>query len=116
MVHASLCQRRAKAQIGDPQLAHREIPARQKRAGILSGLKIALDPGHIGGEWAKMEERWFKIGDTPPVEEGEMTLRVAKMLATKLRSLGGARFVRSPEEEPVTPFRPDDFKGVAREV
>ena len=35
---------------------------RKKRAGPLSGLKIALDPGHIGGEWAKMEERWFKVG------------------------------------------------------
>jgi hypothetical protein len=89
---------------------------RQKRAGVLSGLKIALDPGHIGGEWAKMEERWFKLGDAPPVEEGEMTLRVAKMLALKLRALGArVSFVRE-KNEPVTPFRPDDFKGAAREV
>ena len=89
---------------------------RQKRAGVLSGLKIALDPGHIGGEWAKMEERWFKMGDAPPVEEGEMTLRVAKMLAPKLRALGArVSFVRQ-KNEPVTPFRPDDFKGAAREV
>jgi hypothetical protein len=89
---------------------------RQERAGVLSGLKIALDPGHIGGEWAKMEERWFKMGDGPPVEEGEMTLRVAKMLAAKLRTLGArVSFVRQ-KNEPVTPFRPDDFKGAAREV
>lgn len=87
-----------------------------KRAGVLSGLKIALDPGHIGGEWAKMEERWFKLGDAPPVEEGEMTLRVAKMLARKLRDLGArVSFVRR-KNEPVTPFRPDDFKAAAREV
>ena len=89
---------------------------RAKRAGVLSGLKIALDPGHIGGEWAKMEERWFKSGDAPPVEEGEMTLRVAKMLAAKLRSLGArVSFVRD-KTEPVTPFRPDDFKEVARGI
>jgi hypothetical protein len=89
---------------------------RQKRAGVLSGLKIALDPGHIGGEWAKMEERWFKMGDTLPVKEGEMTLRVAKMLAAKLQTLGArVSFVRQ-KNEPVTPFRPDDFKGAAREV
>ena len=25
----------------------------------LSGVKIAIDPGHLGGTWAKMEERWF---------------------------------------------------------
>ena len=90
--------------------------SRAKRVGILSGLRIALDPGHIGGEWAKMEERWFKMGDASPVEEGEMTLDVAKMLAVKLRSLGArVSFVRQ-KNEPVTPFRPDDFKAAAREV
>jgi hypothetical protein len=89
---------------------------RSTKAGVLSGVKIALDPGHIGGDWAKMEERWFKSGDAPPVEEGEMTLRVAKMLAVKLRVLGArVSFVRD-KPEPVTPFRPDDFKEAAREV
>jgi len=89
---------------------------RKKRTGILSGLKIALDPGHIGGDWAKMEERWFKVGDAVPVEEGEMTLRVAKMLAPKLRALGAlVSFVRD-KTEPVTPFRPDSFRGAARAV
>src|SRR4030095_2633526 len=29
----------------------------------LSGLRIALDPGHLGGEWARMEERWFQAGN-----------------------------------------------------
>jgi hypothetical protein len=82
----------------------------------LSGVKIALDPGHIGGKWAKIEERWFKVGDKPPVEEGRMTLRVAKMLATKLRDLGATvTFVRS-KEEPVTPLRAADFKVIARET
>lgn len=89
---------------------------RSKKNAILSGLRIALDPGHIGGAWAKMEERWFKMGDAPPVEEGEMTLRVAQLLADRLRSLGArVSFVRQ-KNEPVTPFRPDDFKVAAREV
>jgi hypothetical protein len=89
---------------------------RKKRARPLSGLTIALDPGHIGGEWAKMEERWFKVGDAAPVEEGEMTLRVAKMLAPKLRALGArVSFVRD-KTEPVTPLRPHDFTGAARAV
>ena len=94
----------------------RSLPRAKKSTGILSGLKIALDPGHIGGPWAKMEERWFKVGEAPPVEEGEMTLRVAKMLAPKLRALGArVSFVRD-KAEPVTPFRPDDLKELAREV
>jgi N-acetylmuramoyl-L-alanine amidase-like protein len=93
----------------------KSLPHR-KRAGALAGLRIALDPGHIGGNWAKMEERWFKLGDAPPVEEGEMTLRVAKLLALKLRALGARVFFVRKKNEPVTPFRPDDFKGAAREV
>ena len=98
-----------------PWRAAASLP-RLKKNKTLSGLKIALDPGHIGGGWAKMEERWFKVGDTQPVEEGEMTLRVAQMLAPKLRELGArVSFVRS-KMEPVTPLRPDDLKEVAREV
>ena len=89
---------------------------KSRKGGPLSGVKIALDPGHIGGAWAKMEERWFKSGDAEPVEEGEMTLRVAKMLGEKLRDLGArVSFVRD-KTEPVTPYRPDDFKETARAV
>jgi len=89
---------------------------RQRNGKALAGVKIALDPGHIGGAWAKMEERWFKSGDAVPVEEGEMTLRVAKMVAKRLRAMGArVSFVRS-KTEPVTPYRPADFKAAARAV
>jgi hypothetical protein len=89
---------------------------RQRNGKALAGVKIALDPGHIGGAWAKMEERWFKSGDAAPVEEGEMTLRVAKMVAERLRAMGArVSFVRS-KTEPVTPYRPADFKAAARAV
>lgn len=90
--------------------------SRRKKGGALSGLKIALDPGHIGGTWAKMEERWFKSGDSTPVEEGEMTLKVGKLLAERLRALGArVSFVRD-KADPVTPYRPDHFKEAARAV
>ena len=93
----------------------RALP-RSKKRGPLSEIKIALDPGHIGGAWAKMEERWFKSGDVAPVEEGEMTLIVAKMLGEKLQALGAhVSFVRN-KTEPVTPYRPDDFRETARAV
>ncbi len=36
----------------------------------LGGVKIAIDPGHLGGTWAKMEERWFQIGNSIPVTKG----------------------------------------------
>lgn len=82
----------------------------------LAGLRIALDPGHLGGKWAKMEERWLQVGDKPPVTEGDLTLRVARMLAPRLRKLGArVLFVRN-STEPVTPMRPDDFKELARKI
>jgi len=41
-----------------PRLWHpaKSLP-RRKADKPLSGLRIALDPGHLGGKWAKMEER-----------------------------------------------------------
>jgi len=82
----------------------------------LSDLKIALDPGHLGGKWAKMEERWFHVGSSAPVEEGELTLRVSRLLAAKLRVLGAkVLFVRN-SNEPITSKRPADFRELARKI
>jgi hypothetical protein len=82
----------------------------------LSGLKIALDPGHLGGKWAKMEERWFQVGDSAPVQEGDLVLRVSQILAPQLKQLGAkVSFVRN-EAEPVTLKRPNDFKELARRI
>src|SRR6266568_2376352 len=82
----------------------------------LSGFRIALDPGHLGGKWAKMEERWFQVGNSPPVREGDLTLKVARILAPQLRRLGAkVSFVRN-SSEPITPKRPDDFKDLARRI
>jgi N-acetylmuramoyl-L-alanine amidase len=90
--------------------------SRTERSKPLSGLKIALDPGHLGGNWAKMEERWFQVGDSKPVQEGDLTLRVARLLATRLRALGAkVSFVRSTDE-PITGKRPDDFRELARKI
>ena len=89
---------------------------RAKPAKPLAGLRVALDPGHLGGKWAKMEERWLKVGDTKPVTEGDMTLRVSRMLASRLRKLGATvLFVRN-STQPITSKRPGDFKELARKI
>ncbi|MDQ6764947.1 MAG: N-acetylmuramoyl-L-alanine amidase [Verrucomicrobiota bacterium] len=82
----------------------------------LEGLNIALDPGHIGGAWARMEERWFQIGNSAPIQEGDMTLLVAKILAAKLRARGAAVSLVREKTEPVTPKRPDDLTEVSKQV
>src|SRR5213083_3081433 len=82
----------------------------------LFGLKIALDPGHLGGKWAKMEERWFQVGDSQPVQEGDLALRVARLLTSRLRKLGAkVSFIRN-SNEPITTKRPDDFRELARTI
>ena len=82
----------------------------------LSKLRIALDPGHLGGKWAKMEERWFRVGDSAPVKEGDLALRVARMLAPRLRKLGAkVLFVRN-SNQPITSKRPEDFRELARKI
>lgn len=87
--------------------AHPELP--------LSGLKIAIDAGHIGGAWAKMEERWFVVGDGKPVQEGDMTLFVTKLLKPRLEALGATvRLVRETLE-PVTSIRPEALLSLAQD-
>ena len=82
----------------------------------LAGLRIALDPGHLGGKWAKVEERWFQVGNTKPVTEGDLTLRVSRMLAPRLRKLGATvLFVRN-STQPVTSKRPVDFLDLAKTI
>ncbi len=80
----------------------------------LAGSKIALDPGHLGGEWAHMEERWYKIGESLPVTEGDMTLLVAKLLAPRLRALGAEVVLVRDAAGPTSSSRPDDFREAAR--
>ena len=63
-----------------------------------------------------MEERWFQVDDKPPVEEGELTWRVAKILAPKLRALGAEVSFARRHDRPTTPLRPDDFREIARKV
>ena len=82
----------------------------------LSGLRIALDPGHLGGKWAKIEERWFQVDEKPPVQEGDLVLRVSQLLAPRLKQLGAKVFFVRKNAEPITQKRPDDFKDLARKI
>jgi hypothetical protein len=93
-----------------PASALGSAPAEQPLAGV----KIALDPGHLGGPWAKMEERWYQVGESRPVVEGEMTLQVAQRLAPQLRALGAEVALVREQLGPTTPERPADLEAAAR--
>jgi len=80
----------------------------------LRHLRVAIDPGHIGGEWAKIEERWYCIpGKETEVMEGELTLRTARLLKPMLEKLGAKVTLVRDALEPVTPRRPADFRDLA---
>ena len=83
----------------------------------LKYLKVAIDPGHIGGEWAKMEGRWYQLnGKGIEIKEGELTLSTAKLIKQKLQSLGAEVILLRDKHEPVTKLRPKDFEDLARQV
>lgn len=83
----------------------------------LAGMRIALDPGHLGGEWARMEGRWFQIGtDTLPVMEGDLTLRTAEHLARRLTAMGAEISWVRRAPGPTTTLRPADFFPIARDL
>lgn len=76
----------------------------------LAGLRLAIDPGHIGGNFAHLEERRFVLTEgAPPVQEGNMTLTVAELLIDQLESLGASVTLLRDTNEPVNPFRVEDY-------
>ncbi|MDA0811431.1 MAG: N-acetylmuramoyl-L-alanine amidase [Verrucomicrobia bacterium] len=79
----------------------------------LKGMRIAIDPGHIGGKWAQAEERWYSIEKGTEVMEGTMTLQVAKLLKPQLEKMGAQVFLTREQTEPVTNMRPADFEAAA---
>ena len=103
-----------------------ELPARSWRKAAdlpplrgrpaLSDLHIALDPGHIGGGWAEVEERYLSFQPGEAIREGTLSLITARVLSQRLEALGArVSFVRD-REEPVTEQRPDDFEKLARDT
>lgn len=80
---------------------------RGAEAKPLEGLRLALDPGHVGGRWAETEGRHFQIepGDFP-VREGELVLEVARLAETELEALGAEVILLRRESGPVNPRPP----------
>ncbi len=89
------------------------IPRYWQPRNSLRGLRIALDPGHLGGEWARMEERWFQIGNNKPVIEGDKVLYVAKLLKKELEKHGASVSLTRSGSKPATHLRPEKLRSAA---
>jgi len=82
-----------------------EMPPLEDPAKPLAGVRIAIDPGHLGGPWAKMEGRWFQIGDEIPITEGDMVLIVSRLVREQLEQLGAEVQLVRETTRPVTRLR-----------
>lgn len=82
----------------------------------LSGLKIALDPGHLGGDFAEMEFRSWRVGDGPIFREGDFVLLVAQKLKTRLESLGAEATLVRDQPGPVTSETPESLRPLAEKL
>ncbi len=95
-----------------------ELPPLQGKPP-LSGLHIALDPGHIGGSYAKMEERYLTFHPDKPGEvvmEGEHVLVVAQLLKARLEALGARVSLVREKNEPVSTHQPAEYRNIAMQV
>ena len=79
----------------------------------ISGSKILIDPGHIGGEFSEMEGRHFSFGDDKPVKEGDLALNVALLVKSELEKKGAKVQLTREGNQPVTKLRPNDFDDLA---
>ncbi|MES2310069.1 MAG: N-acetylmuramoyl-L-alanine amidase [Verrucomicrobiota bacterium] len=80
----------------------------------LQGLKIAIDPGHIGGKWGPLQNRSVVYPGLGRLQEGDMNIITAKILRQNLEKLGADVFLTRENTEPVTTLAIDDFKEPAR--
>ncbi|WP_169334384.1 N-acetylmuramoyl-L-alanine amidase [Rubritalea marina] len=81
----------------------------------LKGIRIVIDPGHIGGAYAQMEERNFILSEEfPPVQEGNMTMIVAEMLQRQLETLGAKVSLTRVSNAPVNPNEVEDYLPYAQ--
>ncbi len=85
----------------------------EKSGKTLSGARIALDAGHLGGKYAEMENRNFAIEGSLVVKEGDLALAVAKMLAKRLRKKGALVSLVRESARPVTSDRPETLRKQA---
>lgn len=87
---------------------------RANRPHPLAGLRVVIDPGHMGSPfWNDKDGKFVKFGGKT-VAEGELTLWTAKLLANELEALGATVLLTRTTTDPVTTYTWDDFNPSAQ--
>ena len=92
-----------------------ELPPLKGRP-ILSDVHFAIDPGHIGGAYSPLEERYLSFASGEAIQEGHLTLITAQVLAERLKALGAYVSLVRESLEPVTNMRSIDLIAPARQL
>lgn len=88
---------------------------RSKADRPLSGLRLALEPGHIGGFWAEWEGRHFRMEESDYwVREGELVLEVAQRATAELRRQGAQVDLLRNRSAPLNPKTFQDYWAAAQ--
>ncbi len=80
----------------------------------LQGLRILIDPGHIGGSYAKMEQRVLRREDGATIQEGDLNLKTAFLLQKQLTYYGAKVYLTKNKLAPITQKKPQDFLKQAK--
>lgn len=101
--------RLAQQQVPDNTLAEHLKQARES-ALPLQGLKILLDPGHMGGAgWDDITGKWVEDSTGHRMSEGVINLQTAMVLEQKLQSLGAEVMITRRGLRPVSNAPYDSF-------
>ena len=96
------------------QITTKTVKARSALDWSLANLHLALDPGHIGGNWAEWEWRNFRISrEDHWIREGELVLEVAQRIRTRLSNLGAEVTLLREDYQPINPMTFIDYWPLA---
>ncbi|MCH9634443.1 MAG: hypothetical protein S4CHLAM7_11940 [Chlamydiae bacterium] len=107
-------------ELGSKKRPKKEFPPFQNPHTPLKGLRVAIDPGHMGGKLAHLEEKYVHmlpneekgIYEEIKFNEGELAITTAKRLANKLKALGATVLLTKVKSgEPVLRSNFDDWKS-----
>jgi len=89
---------------------------RRSAAKPLAGLKIAIDPADIGGDWAKMEDRSAMFKGYGLINEGELNVIVGRHIRARLQALGATVLLVRDKNEPVLDTTPEILEAETRRL
>lgn len=76
----------------------------------LKGLRVAIDPGHMGGPfWDKETGKYVRVKDGRHVSEGELALYTALLLSRDLKEMGAEVLLTRTTLAPATTSTIEDF-------